>query len=145
MNERPMRQLSLRAFRDSIASLRAPVEVSKRDSDGNILVLGYWTPYAQHPPDSKPIEPLSPGEKPTATISVLSAEGGTIRPPVTLEIPIDDDEPGFPVSEDSEFDRHPRTAPRVISSAEEAAAVVRADPIRAVPKPSQRKRRSTDR
>lgn len=143
MNERPMRQMSLRAFRDTIATLHQPVEVSKRDSDGNILVLGYWTPYAQHPPEAKPIEPLKPGEVPTATVTVLDgATGAVTREPVTLEIPIPDDveDGAFPMAEDSEFDRHPRTAPRIISSPEEAAAVVAPHPVRAVPKPSQRKK-----
>ena len=144
MNERPMRQISLRAFRDSIADLHQPVEVSRRDPEGNIQVLGFWTPYAQSTPDTKPIEPLAPGQVPTATITVLDgATGAVTQAPVTLEIPVPDDldDGAFPMSEDSEFDRHPRTAPRIISSPEEAAAVVAPNPVRAVPKPSQRKRK----
>lgn len=104
-----MRLVSLRKFRGEIPELREPVEVSRRDGDGNLQVLGFWTPYDQ------------PG--PAAPI---------------LDIPVDAE---FPVAEDSEFDRHPRTAPIVISSPEEVADAVRPDPIRAVPKPSQRKRR----
>ena len=123
-----MRQMSLRAFRDQTVDLREPVEVSRRDGQGNIQVLGYWTPYAQHTPGPSPIEPWKPGDPPpTATISVRSAEGVTVVPPVTLEIPFDE-EVAPP-------------APRLISSPEEVAAVVRPNPVRAVPKPSQKSRR----
>lgn len=125
MNERPMRQISLRAFRDSIADIHQPVEVSRRDGQGNIQVLGYWTPYVQHPED-----------------------GETKLGPTTLVLPVDDEgDGGFPVGSDEEFDRHPRTAPKVIKTPEEAAAATAAAiastarPIQPVPKPSQRKRR----
>lgn len=46
MIDRPTTQISLRRFRETIADLRDPVEVSRRDADGNITVLGSWTPYA---------------------------------------------------------------------------------------------------
>jgi hypothetical protein len=106
-----LRQMSLRQFRIQIVDLRAPVEVSRRDNDGNIQVLGFWTPYMQEAPGA-------------------------------LAIPVDDEgDGGFPMGEDSEFDRHPRTAPRLISSPEEVAKTVRINPVRAVPKPSQRRRK----
>lgn len=127
MNDRPMRQMSLRAFRDQISDLHAPVEVSKRDGSGNILVLGYWTPYAQHPPDSKPIEPLKPGEIPTATISVVSASGEIVVPPVTLDLPTDDWASSFI-----------NTPEEAASRAAVASATRR---IKPVPKPGQRSKR----
>lgn len=133
-----MRQMSLRAFRDSIATLHQPVEVSKRDGDGNIQVLGFWTPYMQHPPDAKPVPILE--DQPPVSGGVAAIRGGqyVAEERTPLDIPIDD-EPEFPMAEETEFDRHPLTAPRVISSPEQVAAAVRVDPLRAVPKPSQRK------
>jgi hypothetical protein len=133
MTER-LKQISLRKFREQVADLTEVVEVSKRDGDGNIRILGYWTPYATHPADATPLEPLvgakaEPG--PMVGIEVKAGEVGV------LDIPVDDE--SFPMAEDSEFDRHPRTAPRVIATPEEAAVAVRVDPVRAVPKPSQRK------
>ena len=95
MTDRPSTQLSLRRFRETIADLRDPVEVSRRDSDGSMRILGAWTPYPQSQTEAKP-----------------------------LELPLDDE----PV------------APKVIKTPQEVAAVVRVDPVRAVPKPSQMKR-----
>jgi len=136
MNERPMRQISLRAFRGQIADLHQPVEVSKRDGSGNIQVLGYWTPYVQIPDDAKSLKPWQPGdEAPTATISVLSADGETVVPPVTLEIPLPDDD------EDQELWSERSSAPKVINTPEEAAVAVPVNPVRAVPKPSQRRKK----
>lgn len=101
-NDRPMRQMSLRAFRDSIADQTSPVEVSKREDDGNIRVLGFWTPYNRHP---------------VASLGPL--------PAVRLELPIDDAE----------------VVPVVINSPADVATAIRVDPVRAVPKPSQQKRK----
>jgi hypothetical protein len=41
-----MRTISLRKFRTEVADLTDQVEVTRRDSDGNIHLLGFWTPYA---------------------------------------------------------------------------------------------------
>lgn len=94
-----MRQVSLRRFRDGIADLREPVEVSLRDGDGHIRVLGYWTPYRPPVPED--------------------------HPKVVLDIPVEADPATF----------------RVIRSPGDVATAVRPDPVRSVPKPSQRKRR----
>lgn len=101
MRDRPMSQMSLRRFRDTIGEIRQPVEVSRRDSEGNIVVLGVWTPYVFEARNSM-------GE-----ITVTTK---------TIESPNTNGEPA------------------VIRTPAEAAAVVRADPVRAVPKPSQRKK-----
>ena len=114
-----MKNMSLRKFRDQIAELTSPVEVSLRDGDGNIRVLGYWTPYAQIPSDAKPLIPPELGPGP----SELVAEGGS-QLGSTLDIPVDEE-----------------PAPRVIRTPEEVAAVVSSNPVRAVPKPSQLRRR----
>lgn len=49
MTERPLPQISLRKFRDEIVDIHHVVEVSRRDPQGNINVLGYWTPYMTYP------------------------------------------------------------------------------------------------
>jgi hypothetical protein len=53
-----MRMISLRAFAAQVSTLVEPVEVSRRDREGNIQILGYWTPYATVAPDATPLEPL---------------------------------------------------------------------------------------
>jgi hypothetical protein len=94
MNDR-LKQISLRKFRIEIVDLHEVVEVSRRDPGGNIQILGYWTPYATYPSDSKSLPPL--------------------------EIPTD--------------------GPKMIRSPEEASVAVAPSPVRAVPKPSQRRGR----
>ena len=111
-----MRNLSLRRFKTDIAQLMEPVEVSRRDPDGNIHILGYWTPYAQMGPDPKPLEPLQ-------------------RAP--LDIPVE--EPGVPIQLHDDIDV--AAIAKVIKTPEEAAAVVPSNPVRAVPKPSQQRKR----
>src|SRR5512147_1908770 len=106
-----MKNISLRKFRAEIVDIREAVEVSRRDPDGNIQVLGYWTPYMQYAPGAKPLEPVAPIEDQPLTEH-------------RLEIPVDDE---------------PR--PRVIRTPQEAAAAVNPHPVRAVPKPSAAKRR----
>lgn len=103
-----MRQVSLRKFKNGIAELSEPIEVSLRDGQGNIRVLGFWTPYAtpeefvhEHRHEIEALKPLD-----------LSPR---------LEISVDE--------------------PVVIRTPEEVATAVRGDPIRAVPKPSQRGKR----
>ena len=134
-----LRQVSLRKFRDEIADIHEVVEVSRRVEAGNIQILGYWTPYAQSPADATPLEPLvgakaAPG--PMVGIEVKVGETAT------LDIPVEDE--AFPMGEDPEFDRHPRTA--VIKTPEEAAAATRTAiatiprTVTPVPKPSQRKK-----
>ena len=39
-----MKTISLRQFRDSIASLEEPVQVNRRDPDGAFVTLGSWYP-----------------------------------------------------------------------------------------------------
>jgi hypothetical protein len=111
-----VKQISLRAFRGGIGDLREPVEVSRRDGQGNIQVLGFWTPYMQYPP------------------------GGILADPAPPEIPAEVGGGGFPMGEDAEFDLHPRTAPRIITTPEEAAAAAPAS-LRAFPKEVQAGRR----
>ena len=91
MIDRPSTQISLRRFRETIADLRHPVEVSRRDADGSMRILGAWQPYQQ------------------------------LAEAPSLDLDLD------PV-------------PKVIKSPEEVATVVAPHPVRAVPKPSQRKR-----
>lgn len=97
--------VSLTAFRDKLLTYREPVLVSRRDAEGNLQILGFWTPYMQYPPDSAPI----PGDS-----------SGRVTP---LDLPVDE-----PVT------------PRVIGSPGDVATLVRPDPVRSVPKPSQQKR-----
>lgn len=113
-----MRQMSLRAFRDTIADVRQPVEVSKRDSDGNILVLGFWTPY----PQAGSVVAVHPSTMSAAALDA-GADSEEIHRP--LEIPVEDEPSG----------------PHVIKTPAEAAAVVPINPVRAVPKPGQRRKR----
>lgn len=96
-----MQQISLRRFRDRIDEISEPVEVSRRDAEGNINILGFWTPY---PPGTQLLD-LGPGRT------------------RVLDLPIDVERP------------------RVIRSPEEAAIAVPVHPVRAVPKPSQRRKR----
>lgn len=175
-----LKQISLRKFRETVADLHEVVEVSKRDTDGNINILGYWTPYMTYPAGAStvPLEPLE-DQPPVPGGTTAIRDGGYVReerapgPPSPLidKVPptyevvdgrpvlqgsvldlIDDDEVDFPVGEDSEFDRHPRTMDKpvvpgqgiaggVIKTPEEAAVAVAVNPVRAVPKPSQRKKR----
>lgn len=116
-----LKQLSLRKFRDTIADVHEVVEVSRRDPQGNIQILGFWTPYVTYPEGSKPLPALDSTGTPTATVSVGDPGGQTIVP---LEIPVDEE----PV-------------PRVIRTPEQAAVAVVPDPVRAVPKPSQQRKR----
>lgn len=134
-----LKQMSLRKFRVEIADLREPVDVSRRDPDGNIQILGYWTPYMQYAPDSVSLEPLE-DQPPVPGGTTAIRDGQYVREERVPEIEIPVDDEAFPVGEDSEFDRHPRTA-TLIRTPEEAAAVVAVNPVRAVPKPSQRKGR----
>lgn len=122
MNDRPIQQMSLRAFRDSVAELRQPVEVSKRGPDGLIRVLGSWTPYK-----TEPIANLDLTEDqdqvPGGTTAIRG--GQYVREDrAPLDLPTDDDH-----------------GPKVINSPDDVPAVVEMHPVRAVPKPSQRRRR----
>ena len=54
-----MKNISLRKFRVEIVDLRESVEVSRRDPEGNIQLLGYWTPYSAQ---SSRVEPPLPAE-----------------------------------------------------------------------------------
>lgn len=94
-----MRTISLRKFRTEVADLTDKVEVSRRDGDGNIHLLGFWTPY-------KGSEPVLVRESGQETLVPLA-----LAPP----------------------------GPKIISSPEEAAAVA-PQGVRAVPKPSQRRK-----
>lgn len=114
MIDRPMRQVSLRKFRGEIADLREMVEVSRRDGNGMIRVLGYWTPYRQ---------PVVATHSSTAGADSEGGEYVRERVPI-LDIPVDADPDTF----------------RIINHPDEVATAVRPDPIRAVPKPSQKKR-----
>lgn len=111
-----MRNMSLRKFRDQIATITEVVEVSRRETTGNINVLGFWTPYMQYAPDAKPLKSLD-----ILTDDVDPVPGGTTA------------------IRDGEYVRE---LPKVIKTPEEAhaatASAVRS--VRAVPKPSQRKR-----
>jgi len=40
-----VRTISLRRFRDRAAEIREPVEISLRDPDGNLRIIGFFTPY----------------------------------------------------------------------------------------------------
>lgn len=42
-----MKNISLSRFRDDIIKFTEAVEVSRKDSDGNIQLLGFWTPYVR--------------------------------------------------------------------------------------------------
>jgi hypothetical protein len=117
-----MKNISLRRFRAEIAETYEAVEVSRRDPEGNIQLLGYWTPYVTYP-DAKPLEPLrDQAPVPGGTTAIRDAKY-VQEERVPLEIT--DDEPG----------------PRVIRTPAEVAVAVAVNPVRAVPKPSQRKRR----
>ena len=55
-----MRTISLRKFRDSVGDLDEEVEVARRDSDGNIVVIGRWVPSVTYPPNAVPLKETPP-------------------------------------------------------------------------------------
>lgn len=74
-----MKNLSLRAFRDSVPKITEQVEVSLRDGAGGIRILGYWTPY-----------PASPDAAPLSTEPLHDhVEGGTATPRPVIKTPAD--------------------------------------------------------
>lgn len=123
MIDRPMKTISLRKFRDSITDITAVTEVSLRDADGNIRILGFWTPYATHPVDAIPLPEPVPGATLTAEISVNDEPVGRGQ----LVIPVEDDDP------DSE------SGFALIRTPEEAAVAV--TPVRPFPKAVQARRK----
>lgn len=94
MTERPLPQISLRKFRDEIVDIRQVVEVSRRDPQGNINVLGYWTPYMTY---DRTLRVEVPGD----VVGTGAVE------PVVLELPVGDE-----------------PLPRMVRSPEEAAVAV---------------------
>lgn len=54
-----MRNISLRKFRAEIVDLDEPVEVSRRDGEGSIQLLGFWTPYGS-PEGKLVVSPVPP-------------------------------------------------------------------------------------
>jgi hypothetical protein len=68
-----MNQISLRQFRERIGDLREPVEVSRRDVQGNIQILGYWTPYMTDAPASGQLDLDAVIAKPVAVASPVRA------------------------------------------------------------------------
>lgn len=108
MNDRPMKTISLRKFRDSIADIHEVVEVSRRTPEGNIHVLGFWTPYMQDVPGSVELIATALVKDPLPGYEVKR-----------VDIPVEDDPP----------------VPNVIKTPEEAAAAVR--PVRPFTKADQ--------
>ena len=119
--------MTLSQFRERVTELDEVVDVTRRDEQGNTQILGYWTPYATYAPGAVPLKPL------VSQHAVATKDLSEFDPSRDGE---------FPMGEDSEFDLHPRTAPKpVIRSPEEAKTAVATVPsIRPVPKPSQRKK-----
>lgn len=52
-----LRQISLRQFRERAAEIREQMDIAIRDRDGNLQVIGYYTPYAAPAsPAARPLE-----------------------------------------------------------------------------------------
>jgi len=105
-----VKTISLRKFRNEIVDLHEPVEVMRRERDGNIQILGSWTPYMTSLPGSVSVPEAEPGEDVHASVEVVDLQ---------LDAAI---------------------GPRIIRTPEEAATVAPISPLRAVPKPSQRRK-----
>lgn len=113
-----MKNISLRRFRAEIADIYEEVEVSRRDPEGNIQLLGVWMPYVTYHPDARQLELLEAQPPVPAGTTAIRGE------------------------QYAREERRPLRAegPKVIRTPAEAAVAVIPSPVRAVPKPSQRKR-----
>ena len=69
-----LKTISLRQFRERAVDINEPVDIAIRDRDGNLQILGYYTPYATVGPDATSLEPLSPGSG--GTVLPLDLEDG---------------------------------------------------------------------
>lgn len=124
-----MKNISLRRFRVEIVDIDEEIEVSRRDPEGNIQLLGVWMPYVTYGSNAKPLEPL--GDQAPVPGGTTAIRGRYVREEQTA-VP----SPGVIEARRLEI---PVAEPRVIRTPADAAVAVAPHPVRAVPKPSQRK------